>query len=249
MVEGMVRFAFQGHRRILSHATLQPSSQLKGSLSGSVKAKIQKKSQDKAQQKKDRSGFTKPRSHLPLCLHYWFSPEPCVSLTTGMPRFCSAATQLDAVEKSSSKKRRSSSAAESIGGGASSPKRKKDGSKGANLAVAIDTMDDVEKRDRVLHALALRDMNKADLRARLNDCEIPRAIVQEVATWDSQKSLYILKRQLYALVDPGHASYSAYERASVKGRKAAMMPISVTAVTSEEDARGLRGKYVTEHKR
>ena len=96
----------------------------------------------------------------------------------------SAATQLEGGGSSSKKKR--SAMSEPIG--AQSPKRTKEAGKDASLKVAVDTMSEMEKKDKVLHSLAIRDMSKADLRARIGNCEIPRAILQEYATWDSQKS-------------------------------------------------------------
>jgi hypothetical protein len=96
----------------------------------------------------------------------------------------SAATQLEGGGSSSKKKR--SAVSEPIG--AQSPKRIKEAGKDASLKVAVDTMSEMEKKDKVLHSLAVRDMSKADLRARIGNRDIPRAILQEYATWDPQKS-------------------------------------------------------------
>eukprot|EP00283_Hemiselmis_rufescens_P002482 CAMPEP_0173425474 /NCGR_PEP_ID=MMETSP1357-20121228/5181_1 /TAXON_ID=77926 /ORGANISM="Hemiselmis rufescens, Strain PCC563" /LENGTH=307 /DNA_ID=CAMNT_0014388925 /DNA_START=27 /DNA_END=953 /DNA_ORIENTATION=+ len=114
------------------------------------------------------------------------------------------------------------------------------------LSITVEAMSEVEKRQALLHHLALQDLNKEQLRSRLKGADPTTSILKELATWHPQKGVYSLHKQRYKEVDPDYAGYDGEQRTKVRQRKAAIEKV-VVQIASESDARRERERYVQKH--
>mmetsp|Transcript_1695 Transcript_1695/g.3837 ORF Transcript_1695/g.3837 Transcript_1695/m.3837 type:complete len:372 (+) Transcript_1695:291-1406(+) len=140
------------------------------------------------------------------------------------------------------KQKRKGGSAETIG--ESEKKRSKEKQREEKLAVRLS---EDELKSRIIHWLALRDMDKNELKRKCEVNEFPQGLCNRVATWDFQQQLYRLLPSAVKELDVEACQlYNEDERRLVRARVKLVSP-SVVAVASEEEAAMQRERYKEKH--